>query len=105
VKDALSITSHENVVTNPPYNRCEELIEHWLRTTSGKVALLLRLNWLEGQGRYEKFKLSRPYRVVVVVNRMRVFGKTSQFPHAWFIWDCSKRNRKTELIWEWAREI
>ena len=41
----------ENIVCNPPFNLAEEFLRHALKLARHKVALLLRLSWLEGRGR------------------------------------------------------
>lgn len=93
--DAMNIAKCQCIVTNPPYNSLSKLIPIWLER-SDMTCLLLRLNYLEGKTRISTVKsLSK---VIVVAGRMTVFGKVSQFPHAWFIWDKQKIKGNTELI-------
>jgi hypothetical protein len=103
IEDALSIPSHQNVITNPPYIIAEKLIDHWLNTTEESIAVLMRLNWLEGQNRYNKYINNRPNKIILITNRMKVFGKTSQFPHAWLVWDKKCINKESIFIWELAK--
>jgi len=92
--DALSLGRLDCVVTNPPYGSLGKLVPHWLNTTN-LLCLLVRLNFVEAKSRIAW--TSQASKVIVVAGRMKVFGKTSQFPHAWVVWD--KSNRKcTELI-------
>lgn len=44
-----------NIVTNPPFKLAEQFARHAVRLTTGKVALLCRLGWLEGRGRRQMF--------------------------------------------------
>jgi len=99
--------SRPNVVTNPPYNKATEMINHWLQITEGKVAVLMRLSYIEGVERYEQFKGIRPHKIILVTDRMkhkdRNTGKmvSSQFPQAWLIWDNSKPPvDESILIWD-----
>lgn len=82
--DAMDVARCKCIVTNPPYNSLSKLIPVWL-DKSDMLCLLLRLNYLEGKTRLPTVKsLSE---VIVIAGRMTVFGKVSQFPHAWSIWD------------------
>ena len=86
--NALSLGPVRNVVTNPPYCALKELVPHWLETVECKLALLVRLNFLEAQTRVPWLTGDNaPEHVIVVAGRMKVFGKTSQFPHAWVVWN------------------
>jgi hypothetical protein len=52
------LSSHRrthNVVTNPPYKLAQEFVEHALAVSEHKVAMLLKLNFLEGQRRKSMF--------------------------------------------------
>lgn len=97
--DALSVKSAENIITNPPYGSgMYPLLDHWHKITSGKIALLMKLNFLEAQSRTKYLTGDNtPITVIVVTGRMKVFGKTSQFPHAWVVWDKAVRCRDTIL--------
>lgn len=97
--DAFDITDHVNVITNPPYGIAYDLINHWLKTTSGKVAVLVRLGFLESKLRFGLFTEMPPSKVIICSSRMRVSGKTSQFAHAWIVWDCSAPHPDTLLRW------
>lgn len=96
--DALSIPQATNLVTNPPYAALKLLVPHWLDTVEHKLALLVRLNFLEAQSRIPWLTGNNmPSDVIVCAGRMRVFGKTSQFPHCWVVWD-KRRDCETRLI-------
>ena len=98
-RNALEIDPAQNIVTNPPYGEMRPLIDHWLATTEGKVALLVRINFLEAQSRVPLLTGSNtPEKVIVVAGRMKVFGKVSQFPHIWVVWDRAAATKHTQLI-------
>jgi hypothetical protein len=79
----------------PPFNRAAEFWEHAVNPIPGKVALLLRLAWLEGQDRGAMFKWVPLSRVWVFSGRLPMMHRvgydgpksTSTIPHAWFVFD------------------
>lgn len=85
----------ENIVTNPPYILASEFVERALVCASEKVAMLLKLVFLEGIGRYGLFKNTPLKKVWVFCRRQRIYklgetGKNSGLiAYAWFIWDKS----------------
>lgn len=103
VESAFHIERHENVVTNPPYSDVEDLIEHWLKTTERKIAVLVRMGLLEGQRRYNRlFSEHPPAMVVIIPERMPVPGVKSQsFNHIWLIWEPGVTT--TKLVWASSR--
>lgn len=84
----------DHVVTNPPYDRAEAFVRRALDHDVTKVALLLRLLYLEGIGRRERLWSRRPpARVHVFSDRPR-FQRNGEGPFrkgligfAWFVWD------------------
>lgn len=94
-----------NIITNPPYNSAEAFLHHALDCASSKVALLLRLAFLEGKNRQTSiFASVPPARVWVFSERITFYpdgavrkgsGTTA---YAWFVWD--KHNGSSpELKW------
>lgn len=83
----------ENVVTNPPYNLASELLPRLLSVGSKKIALLLRLAFLESKKRFEIFKINRPSKVYVFSERLsmapygQIVNGGGTISHGWFIWD------------------
>ena len=83
-----------NVITNPPYKLALDFAQHALALADGKVALLLRLAWLESHARQAFFASHPPARVWVFSKRlplMHRYGWTgrkasSAIPHSWFVW-------------------
>ena len=63
----------DNIVTNPPYNAAEGFVRSGLSNTRKKLALLLRLAFLEGGNRYRTiFSTHPPSRVWVFSERIDV---------------------------------
>jgi len=86
------------VVTNPPYSLAMEFVERAIGFDL-PVALLLPTQYLGGKDRHARlFSVNPPSDVVVVSSRMHIPGVgSSQFNHAWYVWDryCSD----TRLHW------
>lgn len=91
----------EDIITNPPYKYALEFVEKALKSikTGHKVAMLLKIQFLEGQGRGEFFKKNPPKTVYVFSNRIAcalngdfaaVTNKKGKFKsaacYAWFVW-------------------
>ncbi|MEM7047053.1 MAG: hypothetical protein AAF442_05310 [Pseudomonadota bacterium] len=98
--------SHPNVVTNPPYNRAETFVHKALAVARRKVAFLLRLAFLEGEGRWKRvYRIHPPARVWVFSGRVTfsrpgvVLKNGSPTAMAWFVWDKSERVTSPEVRW------
>ena len=82
-----------NIITNPPYKNALEFAEIFT-DIAGKVALLLKLNFLEGVKRQEFFLRKPPVRVHVfsqrqalMKNGMSYNGRGGMMALAWFVWE------------------
>lgn len=85
-----------DIITNPPYRHCQEFVEKALSIipVGHKVAMFLRLQFLEGLGRYEFFR-ENPPKVVYVSSKRIKCGKDGEFnsasssitAYAWFVWE------------------
>lgn len=96
--DFLSIRDPDNtcqsdIITNPPYKHAKEFVEQALRLVKpgGKVAMFLKLTFLEGQNRRSLFKRFPPKTVYVSSGRLEcgkngVFTGTSAVAYCWFVW-------------------
>lgn len=94
-----------NIVTNPPYNAAEGFVRSGIECSTRKVALLLRLAFLEGANRANTiFRHTPPSRVWVFSERITFYpagaiqkgsGTTA---YAWFVWDKDAPSG-TELKW------
>ena len=85
-----------DIITNPPYKYASEFVEKALNTVSDghKVAMFLKLLFLEGKARKELFKKYPPKTVYVMSSRMRCakdgdFDKyrSSAVAYAWYVWE------------------
>jgi len=100
------ITEVDAVITNPPFKEslafCEKALE-CTKARKGKVALLCRLQWLEGIRRKKLFE-SSPFKKTWVfskrIPRMHRFGfegepGTTLLCFAWFVWDWTYQGEPT----------
>jgi hypothetical protein len=98
--------SIDNIITNPPYNIADEFLAKALATATKKVAFLVRLAYMEGQGRYESVYRTRPpSRVWVFSERITFYKKgatvkgSGTTAYGWFVWSKEEQNTTTELRW------
>lgn len=85
-----------NVVTNPPFKIAKEFIEHAKVVADHKIALFLKLAFLEGQSRVAMFRdTSFPLARVHVFSKRVTFHpggiedrkRSGTMAFAWFVWD------------------
>ena len=85
-----------DIITNPPYKYAIEFVKHALNSISEghKVAMLLRLSFLEGKSRRALFNQYPPKKVYVSSNRILCAkngdfenSDSSAIAYAWFIWE------------------
>lgn len=110
--DFLSVNSDEkyegDIITNPPYSTAELFIKKALDLvqTGNKVAMLLRIQFLEGIKRRRLFDESPPFKVYVFSRRITC-GKNGDFDSsrnsnamsfAWFVW---KKGYKGKTVIDW----
>ena len=83
-----------DIVTNPPYKYAKEFVEKALDIVSDgrKVAMFLKLTFLEGKGRRDLFHNAPPKTVYVSSARLQCgkngdFSGTSMVAYAWFVWE------------------
>lgn len=85
-----------DIITNPPYKYAVEFIQQALNVVKRdcKVAMLLRIQFLEGKQRYEKIFIDNPpCRIYVFTKRLycAINGEfyehsSSAICYAWFVW-------------------
>lgn len=82
-----------DIITNPPYKYAKEFVEHALNMVAEghKVAMLLRLTFLEGTKRRDLFSTTPPQTVYVSSARLQCakngkFEGKSMVAYAWFVW-------------------
>lgn len=86
-----------DIITNPPYNKALEFVDESLKTVKNgyKVAMFLKLTFLEGKKRRKFFNHFPPQYVLIFSQRIQVaingdiemFKKSSVACYAWFIWE------------------
>lgn len=94
-----------DIITNPPYNFAQEFVEKALSIvpTGNKVAMFLKLQFLEGKKRKRLFKYNPPFCVYVSSSRL-LCGKNGKFSgssavaYCWFVW---VKGSKTAPIIKW----
>lgn len=95
-----------DIVTNPPYKYAKEFVEHAIDLIEDghKVAMLMRLLFLEGKSRRELFEKYPPKYVYVSSARINC-AKNADFTnegsavaYAWFIW---QKGYNGETIVKW----
>lgn len=86
-----------DIITNPPYKYAREFVEHALDISMDgtKVAMFLKIQFLEGKVRRELFK-KYPPKVVYVSSSRLLCAKNGEFEntgasssavaYAWFVW-------------------
>lgn len=97
-KESLDFLKHEglnkrDIITNPPYKLSKEFVEHALNISNEniKIAMLLKLQFLEGKKRRPLFD-KYPPKVIYVFTERQECGKNGVFRggsavcYAWFLW-------------------
>lgn len=110
VQDFLSFETTEwggDVITNPPYVYAQEFVEKALQIIpkGNKVAMFLKLTFLEGKKRKELFRSSPPKRIWVSSSRLKCAPNgdfdsivSSATAYAWYIWE---KGFKGDTIVRW----
>lgn len=84
-----------DIITNPPYAQAKEFVEHALDISqeSVKVAMFLKLTFLEGAKRKSLFEKYPPKRIYVFRNRIDCWKNgikpekaSKAVCYAWFVW-------------------
>lgn len=98
-----------NIVTNPPFRWAIEFTDRALHLTTGKVALFLRLAFLEGVERGRWFKGTPLASVWVMSRRVPIQrGRMAEdgdghgvMAFAWFVWDHAHSGRPEIGFLDW----
>ena len=91
------------IITNPPYSLATEFAQHSLEC-SKNVALLCKIQFLEGVKRYKFFKENPPKKVYVFSSRLKIYkngiktNNSTMLCFAWFIWE---RGYKGQTAVDW----
>lgn len=100
-----------DIITNPPYKYAQEFVEHALASVgdNNKVAMYLKLTFLEGKNRQRLFRNKNLKTVYVMAGRMGC-AKNGEFRNkeqqtesgavafAWFVWE---KSYKGDPIIKW----
>ncbi|WP_206225091.1 NAD(P)-dependent oxidoreductase [Streptococcus hyointestinalis] len=96
-----------DIITNPPYKYALKFVEHALSIvgTGAKVAMFLKIQFLEGKARKHLFK-ENPPKVIYVASCRLNCAKNGEFDkytssavcYAWYIWE---KGYKGEPIIRW----
>lgn len=97
-----------DIITNPPYKYASQFITKGLELTNNKLALFLKIQFLEGKARKELFKKHPPKYVYVSSSRIMCAkngdfkgmkeGGGSAVAYAWFVWE---KNFSGDTILRW----
>lgn len=96
-----------DIITNPPYKYAQEFVEHAMELVpdGAKVAMFLKLQFLEGKARRELFKKYPPKTVYVSSSRL-ICAKNGDFEtvtssavaYCWYVW---VKNYKGDTTIKW----
>lgn len=99
-----------NIITNPPYKYAKEFVEHALNIVNdgNKIALFLKVQFLEGKARKKLFKNNPPKKIWISSSRL-LCAKNAKFDemkagggsavaYAWFIWE---KGYKGQTVIDW----
>ena len=88
-----------DIITNPPYKYAKEFVEHALDISARgtKVAMFLKVQFLEGKARRKLFR-KHPPKVVYIASGRLLCAKNGEFEkmrkgggsavaYAWFVWE------------------
>lgn len=98
---------HGDIITNPPYKYANDFIKNSIEVvnTNSKVAMLLKLTFLESQARKILFQEHPPSKLYVYSKRALCAknGEFEKYPssaiaYAWFVW---KKGFKGDPIIKW----
>lgn len=95
-KSDIDMDYSRDIITNPPYKYAKEFVEKALEISmdTTKVAMFLKLTFLEGQQRKKMFQKHPPKRIYVFSGRVKcakngAFAElgSSAVCYAWFVWE------------------
>ncbi len=89
----------DNIITNPPYSLAQDFVVKSLQITNQKVAMLLKIQFLEGKKRYEMFQNTPLKTVYVFSKRLNMtrngdkMKNSTMLCFAWFVWEKEYANK------------
>lgn len=106
-KEDLHNDFSRDIITNPPYKFAKEFVQHALDISmdNTKIAMFLKVQFLEGKARRDLFDKHPPKRIWVASSRL-ICAKNGEFEkvgssavaYAWFIWEKGYTG-KTTIGW------
>ena len=106
-KEDIKSDVSRDIITNPPYKYAKEFVEHALEISMDgtKVAMFLKLTFLESKARRELFE-KHPPKVIYVASSRLLCAKNGEFEkdsskavaYGWFIWE---KGFKGEPVVRW----
>ena len=97
-----------DIITNPPYSKAQEFVEHALDISADgtKVAMFLKIQFLETKGRKRLFEKYPPKTVYVSSSRLHCamngeferFAKSNAICYAWYVW---VKGYKGDTVLKW----
>lgn len=105
--DDYPIKEADWIIMNPPYSVIEPFTMRALSIASKGVVALCRLQFLEGEGRFNNiFQNYPPNEVYIYVDRIACYKNgniiekaPSAQAYAWFVWDFEKEGSETIVHW------
>lgn len=100
-----------DIITNPPFKYAQDFVEHALSLTQGKVAMFLRLAFLESIARKTFFERSPPATVYIMSRRVPMWRgevsdkSSSMMAMAWFVWDKHHKGDATIKWIDWKSRV
>lgn len=96
-----------DIITNPPYKKAKNFVEKSLQCISKghKVAMFLKLQFLEGKEKRKLFEISPP-KIIYVASGRLLCAKNAEFEamrkgggsavaYAWFVWEKGYKGKPT----------
>ena len=97
-----------DIITNPPYSKAQEFVEHALDISEDgrKVAMFLKIQFLEGKARRKLFKRYPPKTIYVSSSRLKCamngdferYAKANAVCYAWYVWE---KGHTGETVIKW----
>lgn len=97
-----------DIITNPPYSKAKEFVEHALDLVGDghKVAMFLKIQFLESKKRRELFDRTPPKTVYVSSSRLHCamngdfdkYMKSNAICYAWYVWE---KGYKGDTVIKW----
>lgn len=103
-KDGYKKEISRDIITNPPYKYAKEFVEKAIELSMDgvKIAMFLKLTFLESRARKEMFLKNPPKTIYVFSSRIKCAknGDFDKFPssaiaYAWFVWEVGFKGKPT----------